>query len=365
VPGPDDGLLAWPAGPVSGEQTFTTTETYEVEATPWLVGPVEPLSDFWYWTSLYTTGQPVSRTLVVEASGVAAGPGEARLEVALQGGSETIGAHHRVSALLNGYYLGGDSFSSFDQHVAAFEFDQALLREGTNQVELVASLEGGLERSLVFVDHLALTYQRTYETFEPWLLARTDGQPSLTMTVGGGGAGRLGQDVLLLEVSDPMEPKVVTGASVRSSIDGRLVVGLVPSSPDDVPLAASALACADPRGCARPCLEPRLDLQPRHHLAITTAGLRQQPYGSIPGGSGPVADGNRRRGRLGRASTACRPASDQDLSARRSALQLAPRYRCWLATDVRLPGRQALRRQPAGPDAERQLGHLRRRPAGR
>ncbi|MGD0623935.1 MAG: C25 family cysteine peptidase, partial [Thermodesulfobacteriota bacterium] len=83
-------------------------------------------------------------------------PGEATLEVSLQGA--TAGTH-LVQVQLNGVQVGSLVFADQSQGVATVSIPQSLLLEGENRVTLVA--QGG-EMDVSMIDSIRLTYWHTY-----------------------------------------------------------------------------------------------------------------------------------------------------------------------------------------------------------
>jgi hypothetical protein len=99
---------------------------------------------------------PVNQALNLRNVDLAA-TDEALLQVALQGVT-TVG--HRVGIMLNGLHAGELEFMSQSAGSATFSIAHSLLKEGVNDVSLVA-LNGGSDISLI--DYVRLTYRHTYK----------------------------------------------------------------------------------------------------------------------------------------------------------------------------------------------------------
>ncbi|HEX6185199.1 MAG TPA: C25 family cysteine peptidase [Pyrinomonadaceae bacterium] len=114
------------------------------------------------------------------------------LEVSLQG--LTAGEHH-VSVILNGVTLGTLDFAGQTKKAATFAVESFLLREGDNQVQLVAGGAGDVS----LTHYLRLSYQHTM---------RADGDrlrfnaPAGAVRVGGFGT----PNVRVVDVTDPSSP---------------------------------------------------------------------------------------------------------------------------------------------------------------
>jgi hypothetical protein len=119
-------------------------------------------------------------------------PDGAQLEVGLQG--VTTGAH-QVTVALNGTSLGTLSLTDLGTGVATFP--AASIMDGDNTVTLTASTSGDVS----LVDHITLTYQRTY---------RADGD-TLEFTVAGSEqvvvGGFTNSHVRMIDITDPSAPE--------------------------------------------------------------------------------------------------------------------------------------------------------------
>ncbi|MFY9607363.1 MAG: C25 family cysteine peptidase [Blastocatellia bacterium] len=104
--------------------------------------------------------QPVDQELTLQHLDAAA-PGEALLEIALQGVTDLpgIGPDHQVKVMLNGAPAGRMMFDGRQHSVEKITIPQGLLREGANVVTLTA--EGGLS-DITLVDYVRVTYWHAY-----------------------------------------------------------------------------------------------------------------------------------------------------------------------------------------------------------
>ncbi|MEK6300258.1 MAG: C25 family cysteine peptidase [Acidobacteriota bacterium] len=114
--------------------------------------------------------QPVDQQLTLQHLDQSP-PGEAVLEIALQGVTDRAGLNdHQVKVMLNGSYAGRMIFDGRQHSIERMTVPHGLLREGDNVVTLVA--EGGLS-DVSLVDYVRVTYWHTY----------TADQDALAMTV--------------------------------------------------------------------------------------------------------------------------------------------------------------------------------------
>ncbi len=122
-------------------------------------------------------------------------PGNARLEVALQGATTTS---HEVSVVFNGFDLGSIDFEGQTRGTAAWSLPSQLIQEGDNTITLQAH---GPESDVSLVDFLRLTFWQTY---------RAD-QESLGMTLSAGHLARIeGFTHPMIRVVDITDPRAVS-----------------------------------------------------------------------------------------------------------------------------------------------------------
>ena len=141
-------------------------------------------------------GADVARTLNVEA--LAAPPGEAVLEVAVQGVTDLP---HSVRVTLNGTEVGLIEFVGRRHSVASFALPAGLLREGGNSIAL-RRLGGTTDVSLL--DYMRLTYRKQYR-------ARAN---RLRLSLGAGRSARVSgfttDRLRLFDLTDPRAPVKVS-----------------------------------------------------------------------------------------------------------------------------------------------------------
>lgn len=175
----------------------------------------DPEADFWCWDYVFA-GYPGldAKNFTVRAPAVA-GVGSATLRVRLIGGSDT-GApldHHAVIRW-NGVQVGEARWDGPTGRELTIALDPAAVLEGDNSLELTGLLDPGVAWSIVYLDSVDLSYQR---------LLRAEGDElafvaPAASTVGVGGFSSPG--ILLLDITNPGKPTLVTQAAVGASADG-------------------------------------------------------------------------------------------------------------------------------------------------
>jgi kumamolisin len=140
-------------------------------------------------------GDPVSATPQNETLTVAhlSSPGSAMLEVGVQGVS--AGAHN-VMVALNGVTLGAvTSFS--DQGTGVATFSAPSIIEGANTVTLTASSSSPVDS---LIDHITLTYERSYVADSDMLEFTTQGSAQVVVS------GFTGSSVRMVDITQPSAP---------------------------------------------------------------------------------------------------------------------------------------------------------------
>lgn len=209
-------MAATPSGP--GElftASFPHTVHVEEDHYPLPVYFQDPEADFWGWDYLFA-GYPGwdTKSLVVTASDVAGGS-DATLSVHLIGGTETTApTDHHVTVSWNGVTVGEASWDGITPHTFEVALRSGEVLEGANTLGLTATLGAGVPYSFVYYDSVDLTYQRRYRALHDEL--EFTAPAGATVTVGGFSA----PDVMLLDITAPESPAVVTGNSVVAAGDG-------------------------------------------------------------------------------------------------------------------------------------------------
>jgi uncharacterized repeat protein (TIGR01451 family) len=167
----------------------------------------DPQADIWMWDYLVAGYAPLSsKTISVTVPGVVSGR---TLTVQLQGLVTTEEANeHHVQVALNGTVLGDSRWEGAVPHVVSFDIPAGVLRAGENEVQLVALLDSGIDYSLVGLDSLDVTYERSLNAVGDQLL----------FSLGDAGLARVGglssTDAWILDLADPTLPRVIdAGAS--------------------------------------------------------------------------------------------------------------------------------------------------------
>jgi hypothetical protein len=142
--------------------------------------------------------EPVDQSMILQHVDQEA-DGQAWIEVSLQGVT-TI--PHLVGIYLNGTYLGDVSFGGQTMGGNKFSFSQSSLREGANQVRLVAKA-GPSDISLV--DFIRLTYWHDFSADDNVLQFTVPGNQSVTVN------GFSNGSIRVFDITDPEQVEELTG----------------------------------------------------------------------------------------------------------------------------------------------------------
>ncbi len=234
------GLLmaAVPAGAASSpaSASFAASLHAEQDVFAATVLPLDPRSDYWFWEFLQGDDPTYGTRTFPLASPGAAG-GSATLTVHLQGATASgVAGEHHVAVALNGTALGETSWTGIAAQTASFAVPPGTLLTGGNQVTLTAHIGGGAPYSILYLNGFDLAYPRRFTAAGDALaFPATAGAP---VAVGGFASAA----VRLLDVSDPLHPRWLSGAAVSpdGAAPGSYQVSFTP------PASGSYLAVAAP-----------------------------------------------------------------------------------------------------------------------
>ncbi|HEX3128358.1 MAG TPA: C25 family cysteine peptidase [Thermoanaerobaculia bacterium] len=211
-----------PAAPASGG-AFPESQASEVDAFPATAIAPDPESDYWYWAFL-VGGDPTfgHQAFTLDAPGLAAGDGT--LTVNLQGATDThVAGEHRAAVSLNGTPLGEIEWQGIAPQQGTFPVPSGVLQPAGNQVEVTATAGNGAPFSIQYVDGFRLGYPRTFAAAGDALAFTGGGNPAITVT------GFSGPAVKLVDISNPLRPRWLTGALVDADA-GTYQASFVPSA---------------------------------------------------------------------------------------------------------------------------------------
>jgi hypothetical protein len=181
------------------------TEELRIEQDNWPLTSVmtDSEADYWMWDYFFPyDGEPsVSKSFNIEAPGVASGGAQAQLTVHLQGSLVAdVSPNHLVEVRLNGSAIGGASWDGHDALSLELAFDQNLLIDGANTVDITALLADGLTFDEFYLDGFELRYVRDYRAHGDQLHGVTNGAEIVAVD------GFTTDDIVVFDISDPVMP---------------------------------------------------------------------------------------------------------------------------------------------------------------
>ena len=120
-------------------------------------------------------------------------------------------------ASLNGEPVGQVQWDGIAPQILEAAFDSTLLSSDPNTVTLQALKPDGTTLSVFWVDRFETIYQRSMSALDDALVLRGDDNP--TVTVHGFSTRR----ITVLDIADPLQPKIVKRARVRTEAGGYAV----------------------------------------------------------------------------------------------------------------------------------------------
>lgn len=185
-------------GAITGGLAFEESRHLEDNKIPGVLVGQDPDHDYWFW-QLISAAPSLPMTAIVTFD-LEAVMGDGTLRVDLQGISAEV---HSVDIRINGALVGTTQFEGVVSHQVTFPLPQAALHEGENTLSIEPSNPGD---SMVYLDSADLTYTRGYTTSAASLLFGARQGASVEIT------GLAGDDIEVLDVSDPRRPVRLTGA---------------------------------------------------------------------------------------------------------------------------------------------------------
>jgi uncharacterized repeat protein (TIGR01451 family) len=196
---------------------FTDTMHIEQNLIQNMVQTSNPAEDFWDWDLIYLSSSYSDgpKTFTFSLNGKSETQSEATLQIHLFGGSDSgIEQDHHVVVSLNGRQIVESWWGGLNEHVVMATFDQSILNEGENSVEVRGILDEGIPWSMFYINSFDLTYERLYKAVGNKLFFTGDGNQIVTVS----GFTTATPDIYLLNITDPRRPKFNTSASINGSM---------------------------------------------------------------------------------------------------------------------------------------------------
>jgi hypothetical protein len=191
--------------------------------------------------------------------------------VRLRGATNTgADPDHHAKVSLNGTPIGEARWEGKNIHTFTVPFNQSLMIDGQNTVEITGILDNGVPYSIFYINSFDLDYRRHYRAVNNRLFCRGGDNPVITIE------GFTGPDVMVFDITDPAQPKQVTGTTV----DMGSRVSFIPSSPETLYLAVNHYGLQTPVGVfANKASDLKKNGSMADYVVITPPGLEETAAG--------------------------------------------------------------------------------------
>jgi len=263
------GTASGPPRIVSPATSFPETLHVERDLFAATLISTDPESNYWFWEFLQGDDPTYGhRTFSLDAPGLAAGQA-ASLAVSLFGATDSgVSGEHQAVVALNGTVLGETSWQGIAAGNATFAVPAGVLQAAGNQVDVTAHTGAGAPYSIYYLNGFDLSYPRTFRAAGDALAFSAAGASQVAIT------GFTSSGIRLLDTSDPLHPRWISGATVDADGSGGFRLTFVPAGPG--PFLAAATAAfrtpASPRAWTVPTL--RSTSNRGAYLVIAPASLQ-------------------------------------------------------------------------------------------
>ncbi|MGB8221224.1 MAG: C25 family cysteine peptidase [Polyangiales bacterium] len=201
--------LSRPPLGVGSQVAFIQTVHAEEDLIPGILVAEDGRVDFWFWQfASASPSMPEQVAVEIDLEGVVPDGVDALVRVELHGISNVV---HEAEVELNGVTLGTAIFEGAARHVAQWTIPASGLVEGSNALRIAAKGSG---ESMFYFDSAEIVFERSYETSASALeLTSVEDSPIAVV-------GSFGDDVLLFEISNPVQPRILDDYAMGAVSNG-------------------------------------------------------------------------------------------------------------------------------------------------
>lgn len=202
----------------------------------------DPSDNYWYWGYVVAGNRSFEKkSYTFQAHPAVSGqPHTASLTVRLQGGSNTnTNPDQHAVVSLNGRVVGEGKWDGLASYTLSANFDQALIKEGENIIEVKAVLDKGVPYSVFYIDAFDVSYSRSFKASGDILSFNAAGSPNITVedfSVPG---------ISVYDITNPLAPLAVTSTSIKGQA-GNYTVKFSPASASSSYIAVASTAVNEP-----------------------------------------------------------------------------------------------------------------------
>jgi hypothetical protein len=220
------GTTSAPARSVTPAASFPETLHVERDLFAATLVSTDPESNYWFWEFLQGDDPTFGhRTFSLDAPGLVAGQAGS-LAVSFFGATDSgVSGEHQAVVALNGTVLGQTSWQGIAAGMGTFPVPVGVLQAAGNQVDITAHTGAGAPFSIYYLNGFDLSYPRTFRASGDALAFSAAGASQVAVT------GFTSSGIRLIDTSDPLHPRWISGATVDADGSGGFRLTFVPAGP--------------------------------------------------------------------------------------------------------------------------------------
>jgi hypothetical protein len=205
-----------PSG-ASVPSSFRTTLRIEQDKNYQRGDPSGPDQDHWYWDMVFASAGSEYKDFTFQLTNLASGSSTVTLRGLLKGYSAT--PYHHTIIYLNGQKVDeGLSWPSRSEYTFNVDLSQAFLLEGLNTIRVECPRDGEITQDIVLVNRFELDYSRAFFASSDQLFFDYDQPGTWKFQVDGFSSS----NVEIYDITSPLTPKQIIGATLQSTVNGFL-----------------------------------------------------------------------------------------------------------------------------------------------
>lgn len=203
TPGSGEAQQAW----------FQTTHHFEKDLLYWSnIPPYAEGVDHWFWDRLSIIEEPLKKDFFVTLGSLAKNAGTYTITVNMQGQTGTkLNPDHHTRVYVNDNLAGDftwDGQIELTQDITGIS--PALFKDGENTITIEAVADTGATVDSYYINWIEVTYYASYTASDDRLMFYNQKNGTIGFTVSGFNAS----DIVCLDITNPVEPVMITGASL-------------------------------------------------------------------------------------------------------------------------------------------------------
>ncbi len=206
-----------PSGSASVPAYFATTQHAEIDTDYYSDQPSGAALDHWYWGMVYASSASAYLDFKTELHHLDTGSHTVVVRGLLNGYSATPNHHTRI--YLNGNLIDDHSFPTGSEYSFTASVPQSYLVEGVNTLRVQCPRDGSITLDAVLVNWFEIDYSDTYFAEGDRLFFGGDQAGTWEYRVDGFTSG----DIETYDISDPLAPVRISGATVQATGNGQQV----------------------------------------------------------------------------------------------------------------------------------------------